>query len=402
MKKINKKNFLIILTVLFLFLSSTVAIGLPINKSQLSIPVTSSSMGSEYKGHLRIYIVEIESRWKMENGAPYEYAFFDFAFDETIEIPYLETYEDIITWQGDIEEDNVLIVAAIFNPEAHRKFADPPLGRPFDAFYVDAAAGVRPGETESSVKNDEFTHTVLCEVGSATTCPSCPVMASTLEQIYENGEYPFYFIEMVTDKNGFANGRMRDYNLKYLPSGFYDGGYGLVIGGAADATEHKEVIEAAGARDVHDLNFSLSSRWVSEGTIDITVDITNNEELPNRPPEKPTISGPDKTKPNVEKNFQLSTTDPDEDEVYFKIDWGDGDETEWIGPYPSGETTTVTHNWTDTGNYIMKAKAKDTDGEETEWTWLRVTVPKNKHGNIWLIDFLSNHLWFYSQLNWFN
>jgi len=30
-----------------------------------------------YRGHLRIYIVEPESRWNMEDGNPYHYGFLD-------------------------------------------------------------------------------------------------------------------------------------------------------------------------------------------------------------------------------------------------------------------------------------------------------------------------------------
>jgi hypothetical protein len=51
-----------------------------------------------YDGHLRIYIVEPDSRWNMEDGAPYHYGFIDFAFDDTISIDYLETYENTITF----------------------------------------------------------------------------------------------------------------------------------------------------------------------------------------------------------------------------------------------------------------------------------------------------------------
>lgn len=36
-------------------------------------------MGIEYERNLRIYIVEIVLRWDTENGAPYDYAFYDFA-----------------------------------------------------------------------------------------------------------------------------------------------------------------------------------------------------------------------------------------------------------------------------------------------------------------------------------
>ncbi len=391
MKQQRKINIVIGVIILFLFLQSTMTFASPLQSNTKKDISNPNTLGSEYDGHLKIYIVEIESRWDMKNGLPYEHAFFDFAFDNLIEIPYLSTYDNNITWQGDIEEDNVLILAAIFNPEPHRNYADPPIGRPFDAYYIDAAAGVHPGETESNVKDEDFTHTVICEVGTATWCPSCPGMADTLENIYRQDEYPFYYVEMVTDMNGFANGRMNDYNQKYLPTGFYDGGYELIIGGGASVEEHKTAIETAGKRDVHDLDFTLSAEWIANGEIDITINITNNEELPNRPPEKPTIDGPEKGKTGNIQEFQISTTDPDEDQVYFMIDWADGEITEWLGPYESGETMTAEHSWDENGNYIVKVKAKDPDGEQTDWTWHRVSMPKCSILQYQISDFLSNN-----------
>lgn len=358
-------------------------------------PNTLNASSTIYHGHLRIYIVEIESRWDMETGAPYKYALYDFAFDDAIEIPFSETYEDTITWQGDVEEDNVMILAAIFNPEAHRNYANPPDGRPFDAHYVDAAAGVVPGETESNVKNEEFTHTVFCEVGTATTCGYCPTMAQILVSIFNSGDYPFYFVEMVVDESSDANGRMSDYNLYGIPAAFYDGGYSVVIGAGADKSFHKDQIEESGERDVHDLDFTLGSEWVADGTIDISISITNNEQLPNSPPEKPTINGPEQGKPGEVQEFEITTTDPDGDDVYYMIDWGDDEITDWLGPYESGEIITAEHEWNAEGNYIIKVKAKDPDGLETDWTWLKITMPKSHQFSFF--EWLNSHFPF---LNW--
>ena len=35
-------------------------------------------------------------------------------------------------------------------------------------------------------------------------------------------------------------------------------------------------------------------------------------------------------------------------------------------------------NWSEEGEYIVKAKAKDPYGAESDWATLEVTVPKNK------------------------
>lgn len=339
---------------------------------------TTMKTGSEYDGHLRIMIVEIESRWKMENRHRYEYALYDYAFNDPIEIPYQETYEQTIRWEGDVSENNVMIIAAIYNENSERAYADPPLGRPFDAHYIDAAAGVKPGEIESNTKNEDFTHTVICEVGTATWCPACPSMANELIQVYESGEYPFYFIELVTDESTDADLRTNDFNLKWLPTAFYDGGDEVVVGGGNGASYHRDLIEALGQREVHDLDFTLGATWVEDETIDINISITNNEALPNNPPEKPIIRGNATGEPNEVLSFDISTTDPEDDDVYFYIDWGDNTTSDWLGPYASEESITVTHSWEEEGTFTVKVKAKDPDGAETDWTSLRVTMPKQR------------------------
>ena len=61
--------------------------------------------------------------------------------------------------------------------------------------------------------------------------------------------------------------------------------------------------------------------------------------------------------------------------VYYYIDWGDGQTTVWVGPYNSGAIATVSHQWTEEGTYTVQAKAKDTQGIESGWTTLEVTMP---------------------------
>jgi PKD repeat protein len=50
------------------------------------------------------------------------------------------------------------------------------------------------------------------------------------------------------------------------------------------------------------------------------------------------------------------------------IDWDDGSPMNWIGPYPSGENATVSHTFTSAATYYIKAKANDSDGDESQWS----------------------------------
>jgi hypothetical protein len=61
---------------------------------------------------------------------------------------------------------------------------------------------------------------------------------------------------------------------------------------------------------------------------------------------------------------------------------GDGNNTDWIGPYASGENVIINHTWAEKGTYTINVKAKDlTCNEEGEWASLTVKVPKTKTFN---------------------
>ena len=63
------------------------------------------------------------------------------------------------------------------------------------------------------------------------------------------------------------------------------------------------------------------------------------------------------------------------DDIY---EWQDDTNSSWIGPYPSGETVTANHTWTAQGIYTIKAKAKDINEFESDWTTLEISMPRNK------------------------
>jgi hypothetical protein len=66
--------------------------------------------------------------------------------------------------------------------------------------------------------------------------------------------------------------------------------------------------------------------------------------------------------------FQFTTIDPDGDDVYYFIDWDDGSNSGWLGPYKSGETGEENHAWEDAGIYYYRIKAKDSNGAESNWS----------------------------------
>ncbi len=98
----------------------------------------------------------------------------------------------------------------------------------------------------------------------------------------------------------------------------------------------------------------------------------------NTPPEQPQRpSG--KTSGNAGSTYLYSTvtTDVEEDQVFYMWDWGDGNFSDWLGPFASGVTSTAQHSWTTKGTYSIRVKAKDAYGAESNWSEpLAVTMPR--------------------------
>lgn len=70
---------------------------------------------------------------------------------------------------------------------------------------------------------------------------------------------------------------------------------------------------------------------------------------------------------NVDYTYQGSTTDPNGDELYYLFDWGDGTDSGWLGPYPSGSVAQADHTWDYGGTYFVKLKAKD-NTSDSPWS----------------------------------
>jgi len=65
----------------------------------------------------------------------------------------------------------------------------------------------------------------------------------------------------------------------------------------------------------------------------------------NQAPNTPDITGQTNGNAGTEYEYTFVTTDPDGDDVYYYVDWGDDTFEEWIGPYASGEEAKVKHTW---------------------------------------------------------
>jgi len=116
--------------------------------------------------------------------------------------------------------------------------------------------------------------------------------------------------------------------------------------------------------------------WEENGVSDI--DLFYGIAIDNDGPTAPIIDGPSEGKVNEMQDFYFSATDPEGDDVYYYVDWGDGTTPEWSGPYNSGEEEKFSYYYTDKMDYNIRVKAKDSYGSESDWTELLFTAPKTK------------------------
>ena len=114
---------------------------------EVSLSIT-NNYATDYTGYLRTYISEIISRYINYDGDPYHFGFLDYAFDEPVTISAGESWANTVTWIGsdhtdiegddfgDIDPDNIMIFATVFNDEPNPKL-QPDI---FVAYYADETA----------------------------------------------------------------------------------------------------------------------------------------------------------------------------------------------------------------------------------------------------------------------
>ena len=151
-------------------------------------------------------------------------------------------------------------------------------------------------------------------------------------------------------------------------TGFVDSGSQVTTGHSWDSSGTYSVQVKA-----EDINGAQSDFSAS-----ISVVISGNDA-----PEKPSLSGPTSGKAGQSYTYYVYTNDPEDEEVYYKIDWDDGTTSTWHGPFSSGETIQLSHVWQNQGSYSIKVLAKDEHGAESEWSDpIPIQMPHSKYSRI--------------------
>ncbi len=150
----------------------------------------------------------------------------------------------------------------------------------FTAFGAVAQTNDTEKTTQQGSSRD-FTHTVFAEDATATWCGYCHYAREALDKIYTSGDYPFFYVCMVDDKNTHAAARNLEYNVYGFPTVFFDYGYKVSVGGGSgNEAQYRSYITQSGARTVANIDVDLNVDWLGDAAMDISVGVTNNEATP--------------------------------------------------------------------------------------------------------------------------
>ena len=103
----------------------------------------------------------------------------------------------------------------------------------------------------------------------------------------------------------------------------------------------------------------------------------------NLPPDKPTIDGPNTGSPGTEYTYCIIASDPDDDNLYVKWDWGDGTGSDWIGPIFSGTEVSDSHIWNAKGSYTVSVTIEDEHGLSVT-AYKEISMPRSRTINTFL------------------
>ena len=128
----------------------------------------------------------------------------------------------------------------------------------------------------------------------------------------------------------------------------------------------------------NDLLIAGHTNSIGSGSYDMFVMKTDSEGNANQQPYKPDPpTGPESGSIKESQSYIATAEDPENEDIYFLFDWGDGSDSGWLGPYNSGNECEASHSWDTKGEYQIKVKVRDVNGGESEWSDpLSVSMPK--------------------------
>jgi len=241
------------------------------------------------------------------------------------------------------------------------------------------------GTTEYFFCSDAFTGELiwLYSIGGEEGLKSSPAIAAGKVFIGAgNGKiFAFGEDELYADAHGPYDG-IEDTSIQFLGdayggkpdySWFWDFGDG-------DFSSEKNPIHTYSTKGEYIVTLTVTDE---RDNIAVDETIASIQEYINYPPDIPIIKGPSNGKTGEEYTYCITDIfDPNGDNIFVFWDWGDGTNSDWIGPFENGEEICEENIWNKKGNFIIKAKLKDEYGSESGWGYFEISIPRFKRSSI--------------------
>jgi len=109
------------------------------------------------------------------------------------------------------------------------------------------------------------------------SCSECPKIAAMVDELYDSGDYPFYYVTL-PEENDKAAARIKEYNVWGYPTIYLDGGYDLIVGSNTQKSVIGDKILSSVARDRSNLSVTVTAeRKDNSSEITLTILIDNYE-----------------------------------------------------------------------------------------------------------------------------
>ncbi|KYK21601.1 hypothetical protein AYK21_00675 [Thermoplasmatales archaeon SG8-52-2] len=300
---------------------------------------------TQYNGYIRVFITEIISRYLTSLGNPFKFGFLDFAFNKNITINPGGIYKDSIVWNGfehedahgdnfgDIKANNIQVALVTYNISsgyvdntAVARVPNNPPYRPRNQYPLNGEIDVRPDADLRWKCTDPDGDELVYDVYLGITNPP-PLFASDVpENVFDPGllefETKYYWYIVSKDNRGGTNNSMI-------------------------------------------WNFTTKFNYI---------------------PAVPSIPyGPSEGNVGEELVYVTTSFDPDEDDLYYWFDWGNGNKSGWVGPFESYEIANASYIWPEGGDFDVKVKVKDEYGAESKFSGdfpVHITEPNLEIDNL--------------------
>jgi predicted acyl esterase len=272
----------------------------------------------------------------------------------------------------------------------------PTLAGPYDQRSVENRADVLLFTSEKLTEPYEATGPIKARIYVSSDCPDTDFTVK-LTDVHPDGRSMLICdgILRMRNRNGFDHWEFMESGEVYevevdLWSTSYIWNTGHKIRVAVSSSNYPRYLANPNTDDPMNQNTESNiaeNTLYLESTYPSCIILPNYNE--NYAPDKPTIIGPNKGEPEIEYTFKFKSADTENEDIFYFIDWGDGDNTGWLGPYNSGEEITLTHTWHSEAKFTIKAKAMDINEDESEWSYHQFSTPKFKGSNNSILLWLS-------------